>query len=253
MHVWFIAWKWPSWSASNRDGFDFRYLVHAIPTRSSFVSIVSQSRGLTEDFGVARVDERLVNVVTRSYRCLAPVTRHSIMLRSQRDSSSPDRPDGRVNYRTPSRETRVKRPHARASGRCIFMGCPRCHKQRPSNDGNILRCKDWNYLTFILSLARWPGSSSSSRLDIVEYSPCCSNTISESGFTWKKKTIVRCATFLVVIESNCIESNFPISASEKDEWHSSRRFHRAWNYRFTLLQAWSMNGEGYNCVHKIKS
>jgi len=52
------------------------------------------------------------------------------------------------------------------------------------------RCKYQNYLTFILSLARWPGSSSSSRLDIVEYSPCCSNVNSESGFTWKNHSFV---------------------------------------------------------------
>lgn len=48
---------------------------------------------LTEDLGVARVDERIVDVVTRSHRRLAPATRHSIMLRSQSTMVFLDRPD----------------------------------------------------------------------------------------------------------------------------------------------------------------
>lgn len=75
-----------------------------------------------------------------------------------------------------------------------------------------LRYKNRNYLTFILSLARWPGVSSSSRLDIVEYNPCCSKNISESGFTWKNQRLLR---NVFSSRPNCIESNFPIPASGK--------------------------------------
>lgn len=143
------------------------------------------SRGLTKDLGVANIDERLVDFVGRSHRRLAPATRHFIILRSRIVGG---RSDGRINYRVLSRETRVKRATLLASKRCIFM---RSMRRGAIGNGSVerrkytVRCKHRNYLTFILSLARWPGSTSSSRLDIVEYSPCCSNTNSESGFTWK--------------------------------------------------------------------
>lgn len=108
------------------------------------------------------------------------------------ESKRGGRPDGRMNYHAPSRETRVKRAILFASKRDVYLWS--IHRGAIGN-GSVerqkytARCKHRNYLTFILSLARWPGSNSSSRLDIVEYSPCCSNTNSESGFTWKNRSL----------------------------------------------------------------
>jgi len=98
---------------------------------TGYISLYVASCKLTEDLGVARVDERVVDVVTRSHRRFAPATRHSIMLRGQSAIVFLGRSDKRVNYRAPSRETRVKRTPAREQARCIFMGyVPRCHKQQ---------------------------------------------------------------------------------------------------------------------------
>lgn len=127
-------------------------------------------------------------------------------------------PDGRINYRAPiARNSRKTSYPIREQVRCIFIGVG-VHRGAIGN-GSVERrkytacCKHRNYLTFILSLARWPGSNSSSRLDIVEYSPCCSYICSESGFTWKNHRFVAQRFFPRRI---VLKSNFPFAASGEE-------------------------------------
>lgn len=48
-----------------------------------YIDCIVVSHRLTKDLGVANVDERLMDFVSRSHRRLASATRHSIMLRSR--------------------------------------------------------------------------------------------------------------------------------------------------------------------------
>lgn len=111
--------------------------TNSISTCSPVDRLYVTSCELTKDLGVTRVDERIVDVVTRSHRRLAPATRHSIMLRSQsaRWFFWPSRQKDKLSrfIARNSRKTKL-------ASKCdvyLWAMCRGAHKQRPRRTTEI--------------------------------------------------------------------------------------------------------------------